>query len=163
MNARTLAIVVALALLAIFALLNWSAFAAPTTLSLGFAEVQAPLGLVMLVVTALVSALFVVYIVVQQAGALLESRRHEKELRANRELADKAEASRFTELRAYLATEAARLQGERGAEAQQLGARLQQLEEHLQQRVDEAARGLAAHLGEVEDKLDRVIGTGPRP
>lgn len=161
MNARTLAIAIALFLLAVFALLNWSAFSTPTALTLGFAEVQAPLGLVMLVVTGIVSGLFLVYIVYQQAGAILESRRYEKELRANRELADKAEASRFTELRAYLASELGRLQSQRATESQQVGARLQQLEERLQQRMDESARGLSAHLGEVEDKLDRVIASKP--
>ena len=161
MNARTLAIAIALFLLAVFALLNWSAFSTPTALTLGFAEVQAPLGLVMLVVTGIVSGLFLVYIVYQQAGAILESRRYERELRANRELADKAEASRFTELRAYLASELGRLQSERATESQQVGARLQQLEERLQQRMDESARGLSAHLGEVEDKLDRVIASKP--
>lgn len=161
MNARTLAIAIALFLLAVFALLNWSAFSTPTALTLGFAEVQAPLGLVMLVVTGIVSGLFLVYIVYQQAGAILESRRYEKELRANRELADKAEASRFTELRAYLASELGRLQSERATESQQVGARMEQLEERLQQRMDESARGLSAHLGEVEDKLDRVIASKP--
>ena len=161
MNARTLAIAIALFLLAVFALLNWSAFSTPTALTLRFAEVQAPLGLVMLVVTGIVSGLFLVYIVYQQAGAILESRRYEKELRANRELADKAEASRFTELRAYLASELGRLQSQRATESQQVGARMEQLEERLQQRMDESARGLSAHLGEVEDKLDRVIASKP--
>lgn len=161
MNARTLAIAIALFLLAVFALLNWSAFSTPTALTLGFAEVQAPLGLVMLVVTGIVSGLFLVYIVYQQAGAILESRRYERELRANRELADKAEASRFTELRAYLASELGRLQSQRATESQQVGARMEQLEERLQQRMDESARGLSAHLGEVEDKLDRVIASKP--
>ena len=161
MNARTLAIAIALFLLAVFALLNWSAFSTPTALTLGFAEVQAPLGLVMLVVTNIVSGLFLVYIVYQQTGTILESRRYEKELRANRELADKAEASRFTELRAYLASELGRLQSQRAAESQQVGARMEQLEERLQQRMDESARGLSAHLGEVEDKLDRVIASKP--
>jgi uncharacterized integral membrane protein len=160
MNARTLALAIAFLLLAVFALLNWGAFSAPTALSLGFAEVQAPLGLLMLVVTGIVSGLFLVYIVYQQAGAILESRRYEKELRANRELADQAEASRFTELRAYLASELGRLQDERAAEAQRFSARLQQLEERLQERVDESARGLSAHLGEIEDKLDRVLAPG---
>lgn len=161
MNARTLAIAIALFLLAVFALLNWSAFSTPTALTLGFAEVQAPLGLVMLVVTGIVSGLFLVYIVYQQAGAIIESRRYEKELRANRDLADKAEASRFTELRAYLASELGRLQSQRATESQQVGARMEQLEERLQQRMDELARGLSAHLGEVEDKLDRVIASKP--
>ncbi len=102
MNLRTLSIAVALALLGVFTLLNWGAFLAPTTLSLGFAEVQAPLGLVMLGVTGVVSGLFLVYILFQQASVIMESRRTAKELKAHRELADKAEASRFTEMRTFL-------------------------------------------------------------
>src|SRR5574337_747248 len=102
MNLRTLLIALTLAALAVFALLNWAAFTAPTALTLGFADVQAPLGLIMLVATGLVSALFLVYIVLQQAGVILEARRYAKELKAHRELADTAEASRFTELRSFL-------------------------------------------------------------
>jgi hypothetical protein len=61
---------------AVFALANWTAFTAPTLLSLGFLEFQAPLGLVMLVLTGALSAgLLLVYIVVQQAGVILEGRR----------------------------------------------------------------------------------------
>ena len=48
MNLRNLLVAAALALLAVFTLLNWTAFTAPTTLSLAFADVQAPLGVVML-------------------------------------------------------------------------------------------------------------------
>src|SRR5574338_446812 len=73
MNLRTLLIALTLAALAVFALLNWAAFTAPTALTLGFADVQAPLGLIMLVATGLVSALFLVYIVLQQAGVILEA------------------------------------------------------------------------------------------
>ena len=48
MPLRTVFLIVVLALIALFAVLNWGAFLAPTTLSFGVAQVQAPLGLIML-------------------------------------------------------------------------------------------------------------------
>ena len=54
---RTLLVLVVLALTGLFALLNWSAFAAPTSLYLGFTTVQAPLGIIMLGVVALLAFL----------------------------------------------------------------------------------------------------------
>ena len=67
----------------------------PTHLSLIVADVQAPLGLVMLGLLAGVSCMFVLMIAYIQGTVLVETRRHAKELAAQRELADKAEASRF--------------------------------------------------------------------
>ena len=162
MNLRTFFIVLAFALLALFTLLNWSAFSTPTELTLGIASVQAPLGWVMLVVTGLVSALFVLYIVIQQAGLIAESRRFAKDLQAQRELADKAEASRLTELQNYLAREL-RLLGEQriAEESEQTGRRLAQLEQRLMEKLDESTRVLSAYIGEVDDKLDRSLGSRP--
>jgi uncharacterized integral membrane protein len=61
MNFRTAFLIALLAVLAIFTAINWNAFVAPTTLSLLFAEVQAPLGLVMLGITILLAAVFLLY------------------------------------------------------------------------------------------------------
>ena len=58
---------------------------------------------------ALLSVVFVGLIAYTQGTVLMETRRHAKELTAQRELADKAEASRFTDLRAHLDKEVARL------------------------------------------------------
>lgn len=93
----------------------------------------------MLLVTGVVSALFVVYIVYQQAGVILEARRFAKELKAQRELADQAEASRFTELRSFLDGE------------------LHRIERDLQQRFDESSRTLSACIGELDDKMERLL------
>ena len=60
MYLRTLLIVFLVAVVAIFAILNWSAFMSETTLSVGFTSVQAPLGLVLLIVTALLALLFLI-------------------------------------------------------------------------------------------------------
>jgi uncharacterized integral membrane protein len=157
MNIRALALAVAFALLALFAFLNWEAFTSPTALNLGFTEVSAPLGLTMLIVTAVISGLFFIYIVVQQAGFIMESRRTAKELKSQRELADKAEASRFTELRGFLEGELRRVEAQSAASTKEFGARVEQIEQGLQQKLTESTRTLTAFLGEIEDKLDRVL------
>lgn len=159
MTYRSFFIVLALAALALFAALNWTAFITPTTLNLGFAEVNAPLGLIMLIATGVVAALFLLYIVFQQAGVILETRRYTKELKSQRDLADSAEASRFTELRSYLQTELQRIEAMNAAAQRETGARIDKLEQVLQDRQAEAARSLSAYLGEIEDKLDRVLGS----
>ncbi len=133
MKFRTVLVFLMLLAVAVFALANWAAFTAPTALSLGVFEFQAPLGLVMLVVTGMVGGVLLVYIVLQQAGVILEARRYAKELSAHRELADKAEASRFTELRAFLESELRRLEAQNAAGTRELGARIDQLQGSLKQ------------------------------
>lgn len=105
MKTRTLFLLAVLTTIAAFAALNWNAIVAPTTLSVGVTSVQAPLGLVLLGVVALLTALFLVFVLYLQSAVLLDARRHAKDLRANRQLADQAEASRFTELRSFLEAE----------------------------------------------------------
>ena len=157
MKLRTLSITFALTLLAVFALMNWGAFMAPTTLTLGFADVQAPLGLIMLIVTGAFSALFLVYLVFQQAGVILEARRYAKELKSHRELADKAEASRFTDLRGFLDGELRRIEAQSAAATAELAARSEQLDEKLTAQLTESTQTLSAYVGEVDDKLDRLL------
>jgi uncharacterized integral membrane protein len=159
LRAFALALILAFALLALFATLNWTAFAAPTALSLGFADVSAPLGLVMLGVTAAISGLFVVFIVFQQAGVILEARRFAREIKAQRELADEAEVSRFTALKTFMELELRRIDAQGATAHREVAARIEQSELGLQDKLAEATRSVSAHLGEIEDKLDRVLGS----
>lgn len=155
MKARTLLLLLALGAIAAFTALNWSAFMTPTTLSLGVAVVQAPLGLVMLGLVAFLAALFLVFVVYLQTSGLMEARRHARELQANRELAEQAETSRFTELHGFLEMELkihARLDAESRATVL---ARLDQLERDLRTVVEQAGNTLAAYIGELEDRLER--------
>jgi uncharacterized integral membrane protein len=159
MQLRTLLLVLALALTATFAAVNWSAFTAPTTLSLVFTAIEAPLGLIMLAITAVIAVLFLAFIVYLQTSVLLEARRHAKALEAQRQLADQAEASRFTELRSYLETALAGQSAERQAVKAELLA-----------RVDQTGNSLAAYIGELEDRLEGGAAPGgasvarlPRP
>jgi hypothetical protein len=62
-------------------------------------------------ILAFVTALFLVFVVYQQTSAILEARRHAREPQSNRELADQAEASRFTELKVLMEGEIKRRAG----------------------------------------------------
>ena len=126
MTLRTAFLLLLFAVIALFAVLNWSAFMAPTAISLGVATVQAPLGLILLAFIALLAAVFLGYLVYLQTTFLMEARRNARELQAQRELADQAEASRFTELR-----------------------------EHLDTRLTEIESSLSAQLGEMRERLER--------
>ena len=145
------------ALLAAVTLMNWEAFVAPTELSLGFTTVAVPLGLLLLSLIVVLTVIFLVHAVYLQGTVLLDTRRHTKELQANRELADKAEASRFTALREFIAAELA-TQAARQAEAQQaLLARIADLEQASQTLTEQTGNSLAASIGELEDRLARGL------
>ena len=145
MNVRSGLVIVVLVLIGVFSALNWSVLMAPTDLSLGFATAKAPLGLIMLGLIVLLAAVFLIYIVVLQAGMMSESRRVSKELKAQRELADKAEASRFDELRTLHSTD-----------MQTLLARMEQLDRELRSAIEANANGIHATLGEIDDRLQRA-------
>ena len=116
MYLRTLFLVLALGALALFTAANWSAFIAPTTLSVIFATIEAPLGLVLLSVVVLLTALFLIYVVYLQSSVLFETRRHARELHAQRELAEHAEISRLHDLRSSLEAQSVRRMCGRGHE-----------------------------------------------
>ena len=160
MRARTVLLVFVLGAIAVFAALNWSAFMAPTSLTLGFATVQGPLGLIMLGLTALVTVLFLAFVVYLQTSVLIDARRHARELKAQRELADEAEASRFTELRGLVEEVLQKLEGQWEESRTSLLARLDQLERDLGSRIEQTGNTLAAYIGELEDRIEGETGGG---
>ncbi len=158
---RTLLVLAVLALTAGFALLNWTAFTTPTSLYLGFTTVEAPLGLIMLAMVALLSIVFVIWAISLQATLLVEQRRLNKDLQAQRALADTAEASRFTELRSFIAAETLRLAQAQEQTRAALAQRIEQLEERQRTAFEQNANAVAASLGELEDRLERSGAAQP--
>ncbi len=146
MRLRTLLLIVATLLVALFVTINWSAFNVPTTLNLLVATIEAPVGLVMLGVLILAALAFLAYMAVWQSTTLLESRRQSKELHEQRLLADQAEASRFTELRGVIQ-----------AEVERLAAQLTATQSAVQTEVREQANSLAATIAEIDDRLRRPM------
>lgn len=163
MKLRTFVLVVLLALFAAFIAVNWQAFVAPTTLSLVVGTVEAPLGLLLLGVIVLVAALFLLLVAIQQATVLMETRRTAKELSAQRALADQAEASRFTELRTHLDQVLQQAASDAESRQQQLEGRLDRLEATLHTHVEQTGNALAASIGELDDRIERLVATPRLP
>lgn len=155
MRIRTFTLLIALCAIAAFAALNWGAFTAPTTLTLGIVDFQAPLGLLMLVAVIILTALFLVFIVTLQTSVLLDTRRQARELQASRTLAEQAEASRLTELRLYLDAELRNLDARDQAAAAAMTACLGRMERDLRTAIEESGNSLAACIGELDDRIAR--------
>jgi uncharacterized integral membrane protein len=144
MKLSTVLFLLVLAIVAGFSLANWRVITAPTDISLLVTTIQAPLGLILLGLMLLVTVLFLAFLVYLQTTVLIESRRHARELDAQRQLADQAEASRFTDLRGFVEQE---LKG--------VVARIDRSNEELKAAVERSGNTLAAYIGELEDRLER--------
>jgi type III secretory pathway component EscR len=154
MHLRTLLMVLILGALALFTTANWTAFTTPTTLSVIFATVEAPLGLVLLGVVVALAALFLIYVVYLQSSVLFETRRHARELHAQRELSENAEVSRTHELRSFLETQLQALGQQTEQSKAELSARLDQLEGDLRQSIEQCQNSLVASIAEIDDRLE---------
>jgi hypothetical protein len=148
MKAPTILLLALLAIVVTFTAANWSVIMAPTTVSLLVTDVQAPLGLILVSITLLLTALFLIFVVYLQTTVLLDARRHSKELQAQRELADRAEASRFTDLRAYL-----------DAELKKLADQVTESRTEIRASIEQSGNSLAAYIGELEDRMEHSEGT----
>jgi uncharacterized integral membrane protein len=155
MPLRSILLILTFAVLVLFVVVNWGAFTTPTSLSLIVGSVEAPLGIIMLGVTAFVTAIFLAYALYLQTTVLLETRRMTRELAAQRQLADQAEASRFTELRTSLDGRLERLEAAlRDGRTPGVAAPARVVDE-LRAAIDQAANGLAAQIAELDDRIGR--------
>lgn len=150
-------------LLAVFILifsfigLNWSEFSTPSTLSLGFAVMQMPVGFVMLGFLLLVAGLFTIYVLYLQASEALRERRIVGELESQRKLADQAEASRIADLRAALEQGITQLRAAQTQATAELTQKIQALDLSGRTAAQNASNALSAHLGEIEDRLNKLL------
>ncbi|MGJ8619967.1 MAG: LapA family protein [Methylophilaceae bacterium] len=141
--------------LIIFAVSNWQAIITPIPLSLVFMETNAPLGLILLATTGLLALLFLGFVVYMQSSTLMLRKRLNKELEAQRKLADEAEASRIAELKSYLQAELQQLSNQSADIHQKTADRIAALEATVKDTVVETGSTLTAYIGELEDRLEK--------
>ena len=154
MKSRVALLVLIIVVIGVLAFFNFPYLAQTVPMSLGFTTVDAPLGLILMGLTALMAVVFIAYVIGMQGAWLLEARAHAKEMTAQRELADKAEASRFTELR--IAMENLHKEEER-----RLLERMDTLESHLHARAQESDNSTAAYVGQLEQQLRSTASVPP--
>lgn len=154
MRTRTILLVVAILLVAGFAALNWSEVTRVSPLLIGPVAVDAPLGGILLALLAITLVLFLVSTAAMRTQSLLDYRQHQKTLQAQRELADKAEASRFHELRTHM-DEHLRRMGERDTLASsEFDKALLENRREMQTHMEQMNRMVAARLNELEHRLE---------
>jgi len=128
----------------VFVLINRLMLSTPMQVSFAFTSLSVPLWVVLLGLAIALSAVFFGLLFASQVRLVATHRRHAAELRTQRELVENAEASRFTELRQYLAVELASLR-----EAQRAS------NERLHEEILAANNSLAACIGEIDERLER--------
>ncbi|HSV82266.1 MAG TPA: hypothetical protein VLK85_23995, partial [Ramlibacter sp.] len=154
MRSRAILLVLAILLIAGFAALNWGEIIRPTSVWFGPFVADAPLGAILLGLLAVAVVIFAVSAGAMRTQSLMESRHHFKTLEAQRELADKAEASRFTELRQHLDTQLRELRDRDAIAATEFEKAMVQSQRELRTQLEQINRTIAARLTELEHRLD---------
>ena len=153
MRAITVLLIIGFALMTGFVLLNINEFTRSSVLSVGFTTVDVPLGLLMLLTVVALLLVFVASTIYLQSVNLIESRQHTRELAAQRELADKAEASRFTALQGYLEAQATAVIARQADASLAFESRLGQTEKLVLRRFDQSDNTTSAYWGQLGDAL----------
>lgn len=158
MRIRSIFLMLGIVLTTAFVALNLEEFNRLSLLSLGFTSVQAPLAMVMLGALAIALLIFLLFSAYAKSAYLIDNRRTSRELKSQRELADKAETSRFNELQQYLAAESHAMADREAETTLRLDERLARLQADLESRIEQSTNSLAACIGELEDRVDQTVG-----
>ena len=163
MRTRLTLLLIAIAAMTGFALLNWSELVRPVQLSWGWRVGEAPLGLILLAVLVLSWVGFLIGSAYLETRYQLASHRSSKVLEAQRTLADKAEASRFTELRTYLESQAAVAVQREAALAARLENMVRTEHGEVVAHIDRLSAKLALYSGDMAARAVGLRRDGPAP
>lgn len=153
MRGRIAFIVLAVLVTAAIAALNWPQMTRPEPLNFGLFTSTLPLGLTLLVLMGVVLAVFLVSSAIQESRYLLDHRRHSRALQAQRELAEKAEASRFTDLRQHLDTHLRDTRQRESMMTTEFEKRLLQSHHELRAQMERMQQVITARLDAVDPRL----------
>lgn len=151
MRTKSLLLIAFTLLIAAFTVLNVNEFTRTSTLNLGFTTMQLPLGLIMLMLVVAVLLIFLTVTLYMHSMQLLETRKHAKEMTTQRELVDRAENSRFGQLRGYLESQALVNMNRDNETRASMDRRMAQIEKNLLQRIDQSDNTNAAYWGQHDD------------
>ena len=154
MRIKTTLLIIGIALVAAFTALNIDEFTRVSVLSVGVSTVQLPLGLILLglLVVALVG--FLISTVYIESANLIQTRKYARDLEVQRNLADKAESSRFIELqRAMKASDLAMAERD-AANVLAFTESLAKTQLNLSQRIEQSDNATAAYIGQLQDRLE---------
>ena len=153
MRGRIVFIVLAVLVVAGIAALNWPEFTRAEPLSFGVFTAEVPIGVLMIVLMAVVLTVFLVSSAIQESRYLLDHRRHTRALAAQRDLAENAEASRFTDLRQHLDSHIRDTRQRDAMVATEFEKRMLQSHAELRAHIERMQQMIASQLSEIESRL----------
>lgn len=162
MTLRSVVLAILSLLALIFLILNWNGIMAPVPVNLIVNEVQAPLGLILLMILGGLWLFGIAWALMQQASTLVEIRRAYKEANANKSLADHAEMSRLEQTKESLRQEMTKNREELLAgikEAVAVPAASAQDAQKRLEAVEKALEKLTLRVEQIADKAQ--IGPAP--
>ncbi|HYF42494.1 MAG TPA: hypothetical protein VEA35_08605 [Ramlibacter sp.] len=167
MRARFVVLVLAILLVAGFAAQNWSEITRSSTLNFGILQSEGSMGLILLSLLGLTLLLFLASAITSRTQNLIESRQHAKALQAQRDLADRAEASRFTELRQLLDSHLRESKQRDTIQHTEFEKALSQHQKDTRTQIEQLSHVLNTRIGEMETRLEtrlqRLDGGAARP
>lgn len=158
MRARLVYIILAALVVGAIAALNWPEVMRTSHLNFGIAGADAPLGAILLGAFLLTLAVFLVSSVIMESRHMLVSNRHRRELEAQRDLAERAEASRFTELRQHMDTTLRDTRQRDSLASREFEKSMLQSHRELRTHLENMSRAMMARLAEIES---RITGRAP--
>jgi hypothetical protein len=154
MRARLVFIVLALLVVGGVAALNWPQFSRTEPMSFGVFTIDASVGLFMLAAFGLAILVMLLSSAVLESRYMMESNRHAKAMQVQRDLADKAEASRFTELRQYLDTHLRDNRQREAIAATEFEKSMLQSQRDMRSQLEAMSRTLDTRLAALEGRVD---------
>ncbi|HZY15818.1 MAG TPA: hypothetical protein VFE74_04270, partial [Ramlibacter sp.] len=154
MRARTLLLVLAILLVAGFAALNWAEVIRPSPLLFGPVVMDAPLGAILLGLLALAVIGFVLWAGALRAQTLIDTRSHHKTLETQRALAEKAEASRFTDLRQSLDNHLREMRERDAIAGSEFDKARVETQRELRTQMEQMSRMISARMNDLEHRLE---------
>ena len=154
MRARLVLLLVAILLVAGFAALNSAEIMKPTPLSFGAFTTDAPLGAILLGLLGVALLVFLVSSAAANARMRTTENRYHRELQAQRDLAEREEASRFTQLRQHFDNHLRESRQRDALVSTEFEKNMLQSHRELRTQLEQLQHTLATRLGELESRLN---------
>jgi uncharacterized membrane protein YtjA (UPF0391 family) len=153
MRARLVYIVLAGIIVCGIAALNWPEVTRTTHLNFGIAAADAPLGAILFGAFLLTLVVFLLSSAVTESRQMLLWNRHHRELQAQRDLAERAEASRFTDLRQHMDNTLRETRQRDTIASREFEKSMLQSHRELRTHLENMSRALMARVGELEARF----------
>ena len=153
MRPRFLLLVIAILLVAGFAALNWTEITRTSPLNFGLFYMDGAPGAILLSLLALGLIVFMASSAMLRSRMMTTENRFTRDLQTQRDLADKAEASRFTELRQHLDTHFRESRQRESVVNTEFEKAMLQSHRDLRAQLDQMQQAITARFGELENRM----------